>query len=298
MKTVVAIVAVLSFARVGYPAVATVPCTADTTLQEMLPDSNMGGLSFVAAGAISMIPDGFQSYPINRGLFRFDLVGYVASGATITSAKFHIYLGFYPPGPGSTFQLHRVRKAWGEGDKIGFGRLAEAATEGEATWNAPMHPGPRWAASGASSDEDAALVISSSVAITNIGWYTFASTPALAADVQSWVDSPASNFGWLFRSASESTGQTARRFASRASGFFAPTLEITYETNLVRIVEVRRESTALVIRWSGGHPPYRLQRADAPEGPYEFVTPAITNLSATTPFQGATAYYRVASELP
>jgi len=37
------------------------------------------------------------------------------------------------------------------------------------------------------------------------------------ADVQNWLDAPASNFGWILRAANESTQSNAREFASGES---------------------------------------------------------------------------------
>jgi len=51
----------------------------------------------------------------------------------------------------------------------------------------------------------------------------------MVADVQGWLDSPATNHGWLVRG-NEGTASTARRFASRQNGFdgFWPRLTVTY----------------------------------------------------------------------
>jgi len=47
------------------------------------------------------------------------------------------------------------------------------------------------------------------------------------ADVQSWVDNPASNFGWMLMSESEDVPGTARRFGSRETSP-VPTLVVTF----------------------------------------------------------------------
>jgi hypothetical protein len=64
--------------------------------------------------------------------------------------------------------------------------------------------------------------------LTGLGSYTWASTPELVADVQLFLDIPASNFGWLFICSDEVTPATAKRFASRHSGPGAPRLVVTY----------------------------------------------------------------------
>lgn len=60
--------------------------------------------------------------------------------------------------------------------------------------------------------------------------YEFASSPGMLADLQSWVDQPQTNFGWMIRGA-EDHEQTARRIDSREPPTVAnrPALTITYD---------------------------------------------------------------------
>jgi hypothetical protein len=132
----------------------------------------------------------------------------------------------------STFALRRVLQAWGEGSQIpadpqspGLG--APAAT-GEASWNHRFAPGTAWFAPGGRSGVDFAANPSSLAPIVAVGdQLVFASTPALVADVQAWLDQPASNLGWIMLTEAETIGRTARGFASRESGF-GPTLTIDF----------------------------------------------------------------------
>jgi hypothetical protein len=55
----------------------------------------------------------------------------------------------------------------------------------------------------------------------------FGSSAELVADVQSWVNNPAQNFGWMLSSQQEDLAKTARSFASRESGF-GPVLLIEF----------------------------------------------------------------------
>jgi hypothetical protein len=57
---------------------------------------------------------------------------------------------------------------------------------------------------------------------------SFASNAGLVADMQAWVDSPATNFGWILISESEETSGTARRFGARENGSTAPALVVTF----------------------------------------------------------------------
>ena len=79
-----------------------------------------------------------------------------------------------------------------------------------------------------------------------LGDYTFPSTASLVADVQSWIDSPDSNHGWILISQSEDVSRTARRFGSRESSsppvltveFTAP-LRIDSITNTENGIEIQ-----------------------------------------------------------
>src|SRR5207244_575593 len=52
-------------------------------------------------------------------------------------------------------------------------------------------------------------------------------------DIQTWLDNPASNFGWILISRSEEVSQTARRFGSREDIANAPQLTIEFTTSSV-----------------------------------------------------------------
>jgi hypothetical protein len=70
---------------------------------------------------------------------------------------------------------------------------------------------------------------SSTAGVAGLGTHTFASTPALVADVQSWKAEPALNFGWILVSESEGILRTARRFGNREGApAAAPQLIIDY----------------------------------------------------------------------
>ena len=68
-----------------------------------------------------------------------------------------------------------------------------------------------------------------STTVGGIGTHTLGSTENTIADVQSWLDSPATNFGWILRGDESSAGD-ARRVDSRENLTAAnrPTLTITY----------------------------------------------------------------------
>ena len=106
---------------------------ADTTLMEVAPSNNLGGMAFVNAGTT-------QNYTRNRGLFRFDFTGIIPTGSWVSNVAFMIEVvgrpvdGFAP----AIFGVHRLLKPWGEGDKLGDSLhpgFGAPATSGEATWS-------------------------------------------------------------------------------------------------------------------------------------------------------------------
>jgi hypothetical protein len=194
--------------------------------------------------------------------------------------------------------LHRALKEWGEGDK--GGTLGSEATDGEATWLAAMHPNVEWSGAGASGADDTDAKISSSVSMNALGAYTFPSTPNLVADVQSWLTNPASNFGWLMKSAAENVQQSARRFANRESGTGAASLTVTYEVPAaeLKIQQFELRADGMFLSWTGGTTPYQVERSEKIEGPWTAVTAALNDTQATAPADVTAAFYRVVSMTP
>jgi len=172
-----------------------------------------------------------------RSLIAFDVAGAgQLSGVTISGVQFTLALGLVAGGspPTETIDLHRLTADWGEGTTgsssttIGGTGGGFPANTGDATWNARMYPATLWNAAGG----DFSPTVSASVSVGNITntSYTWASTPALVADVQGWLDNPATNFGWELVNEDETSARTFRAFYSRESSTasFRPQLQITY----------------------------------------------------------------------
>ena len=68
--------------------------------------------------------------------------------------------------------------------------------------------------------------VSASLAVDAEGEYAWRS-PQLASDVQTWNDSPATNFGWILLG-DESVSMTAKRFDSHESVATGPRLTVYY----------------------------------------------------------------------
>jgi hypothetical protein len=72
-----------------------------------------------------------------------------------------------------------------------------------------------------------AQTASATKAVSAVGFYTWSSTAALVADVQSWVDNPSSNHGWVIKG-NEATATTVKRFESREAAANHPLLVVSY----------------------------------------------------------------------
>ena len=198
---------------VGTAAVAnadstSVTATADTEIAEATPTvANGSDITMVSGGLGNTVGN-----VLRRALLRFDLTGNIPSSATVTSVTVRVTVTKVPGSPvNSDFQLRRLLRAW---------------TEAGATWSYPVSSASTWGAPGANGAGDAAAS-SASVAVSGVGAYTFASTPALVADVQGWLSNPADNNGWLLVSDTEAA-YTARHFAARESGAGVATLTIGF----------------------------------------------------------------------
>jgi hypothetical protein len=191
---------------------------ADTSIYSAFPTFNFGGgPTFTAGGR----PKGGSS----RGLLLFDVADSIPAGATIETVSLRVTVVGTPPSGSvnSVFDLNRLTKSWGEG--TGADRGGSAAKANQATWVNPEGTGGSpWATPGG----DFSSPASDSTPIASDGNYTFASNPRMVADVQSWLDDRADNFGWIMRSESESIARTIRRFGSRANSSSPPLLTVHY----------------------------------------------------------------------
>jgi hypothetical protein len=160
-----------------------------------------------------------------RGLLRFDIASVVPAGSTITGAT--LTLNHSRGGPEQfSFALHRVLADWGEGteDALDTEGSGAASTAGTATWLHRSFSGVLWTTAGG----DFEASPSASQIVGDLGLYSW-SGGNLASDVQTWLDTPASNFGWIIVGA-ESVSGSAKRFDSRENptASVRPTLTISY----------------------------------------------------------------------
>jgi uncharacterized protein (TIGR03118 family) len=213
--------AALSWPVCGLAATANLTAIADTFIDAGNPDNNAGANAWFDAGT-----DGTGG--VRRGLLRFDLSS-IPAGSTINSTTLQLTAIKVPAGGpvDSMFSLFKLLASWNEGTKGGNG--GSPATGGEATWNARMQGIADWTTPGA--ENDAATTASASTAVGSAHNATYSwSGSGLVSDVQSWVNNPSQNFGWLLISSAEGYFRSVRGFAAHENGSSAPTLVVVYTT--------------------------------------------------------------------
>jgi hypothetical protein len=211
-------------------AVATMPCmvaladsislgsAADATLiQEPTGEYALGAAYNVYAGRIG--DNGGAT--IRRGLMRFNFSA-IPAGSTITSVTLRLYMSQTQSGSQSV-GLHRCSLAWTEGTAFAFGGAGTNAGIGDSTWNYQVYPTVPWPTPGGAF----AATASATKAVSAVGFYSWSSTAALVADVQSWVNNPASNHGWVLKG-NEAASTTVKRFESREAAANQPLLVVNY----------------------------------------------------------------------
>jgi len=165
-----------------------------------------------------------------RALLAFEVSRHLPPGSKITQVTLTLHVSQSPsaaqPEP---FVLHRVRAAWGEGTSNAGqpGGFGTAAAPNDATWTHRLWNTTVWATPGG--DFAAAESAVAVVPVTDDGVVAWASTATMVADVQVWLDSPASDFGWILIG-NETANRTARRFDSRESRHqrYRPVLTIEF----------------------------------------------------------------------
>ena len=233
--------------------VSIIPTKDNTLIQQTDPaQQRSNGQGDLFSGRTNQDAQGPATISIRRSLVYFDVAASVPSWATITGATLTVRDIMGQNGDPVT-TLHRVLRNWGEGASFQGGGMGSPAEDNDATWlytffnKANPTASPAWATPGG----DFSPTISASTIISDdLGAnQSFSWTDAgMVADLQQWLDDPATNFGWLIRG-DESRGQSAKRLSGRATAF-PPTLVITYvpEPGAATLVAIAVCLTARVTR--------------------------------------------------
>jgi hypothetical protein len=153
---------------------------------------------------------------VRRGLIAFDIAGSIPAGSTVTSVQLRLHMS-KTIGPDAIFELHQAVADWGEGTSVGTrGEGGGApATTNDATWLNTFWDDsgspPTWANPGG----DFLSTPTASTSIAGVGYYTFDASNTLVADVQSFLDYPQGNFGWVVTAQDETAIGYAKRFDTK-----------------------------------------------------------------------------------
>lgn len=198
--------------------VAASPAVADTRVLGSAADNTIiedptgsfssGASQYFFAGRVNVNGGG----TLRRGAIRFDLSS-IPAGSTITSVSLRLYCSAAGNTTSQPIALKRFTASWGEGASVAFGGGGAASQVNDVTWVHRFYPGTPWTTPGG----QFAATASATRNVGGMGFYTWASTPALVADVQGWLNAPATNFGWCVQG-NEVTLQSVKRFDSKESG--------------------------------------------------------------------------------
>jgi hypothetical protein len=236
--------------------------SADTALLEAFPANNFGGQIYFNSGTT-------QNNTKNRGLLKFDIAGQLPPNAKIKSASLTLEVTRAPSDGDNpnTFELRRMLRDWGEGNKSGEAPLLGApASTNEANWTYRFAFTTNiWSVPGGQVGVDFSTNSSGEQYFYGPSYspYTIGSNPQITADVQSWLIQPANNFGWMFMSQSEELNFTARRFGSREDTNRAPILEVTYFVPRIDQITLLNDSVELGF-FSEAEQSYTVEYQDVP----------------------------------
>jgi hypothetical protein len=160
---------------------------------------------------------------LRRGVLAFDIAGNVPAGSTILGVTLSLNMSRTGSDTPRNVELRRLLADWGEGTSVAPGEEGDGApaTTNDATWRHRFFDTIFWTTQGG----DFSATVSASQSVGAVGVYTWSSSQ-MRADVQSWLDDPADNFGWLALG-DESEILTAKRFDTRESAS-PPVLTIIY----------------------------------------------------------------------
>lgn len=207
-----------------------------------------------------------QGFPgdLRRGLIDFDTSS-IPKGSVITGVTMTLFMDRTVDTTDRLVSAYRVTQDWGQGTSNaggtgngGGGGAGAPATQNDATWlytfynaknptSSPMWNTPGGDHAAVASAGTMVGTIPSNLIGTVADPYSWSGS-GMIADVQSWVNNPGTNFGWLLMT-DESDNGTARRFDSMFNSIVAdrPVIQIDYTT-----AAVTPEPGSIALLTSGG----------------------------------------------
>jgi hypothetical protein len=234
------------------------PSSHNTLVQVPLTSSQQlaNGLGDYFVGRTNQDGQGPPTISMRRGLISFDIAGNIPAGAIITGVTLTMWDVMGLNGP-QEVDLHKALASWGQGTSFFNGGVGGPATQNDATWFYRFYnaTNPNLSTPWSSTGGDFSSTVSGSAIITNhtsnvdqaFSWLS-TTNPLMIADVQSWLNQPSNNFGWLLQG-NEASGQTAKRFSgSSTAPSFLPTLTVTF-TSVPEPTSMVLLSSGIVFLW-------------------------------------------------
>ncbi len=208
-----------------FAATTTINPWIDNTMAEDFPNNSSGDCDSIFSGTT-------DNNVARRALLQFDIAAAIPPASIINSVTLTMNVTRGSNHPDAVMTLHPVNLDWGEaavgvtpnGCGTRGGGQGDAAVDGAATWLSAMHNQTLWGSPGG--DFSAASGTTSVNNITPVWDSADAGNGAMVSDVQSWLDSPATNYGWILIG-DEASSTTARRFDS-GEGTAPPALLVDF----------------------------------------------------------------------
>eukprot|EP00043_Microstomoeca_roanoka_P007026 m.68010 g.68010 ORF g.68010 m.68010 type:complete len:960 (-) comp13663_c0_seq1:373-3252(-) len=184
------------------------PARDGTLIEPAANEVNAGGLSdSVYSGRLA---EGRRM----RAVFWFNIEREIPKGSTIQSVSLFLFLEKVKIPLPHNHTVHRLLKPFGEGTSAFNGGKGAPATTSDATWLHTMYPDTFWDTPGGDFVSAPSSVASVSFSQRQYEWLN------LAADVQSWVDTPNQDYGFILLGDEDSCNEfgcspTSHRFSSK-----------------------------------------------------------------------------------
>ncbi len=208
--------------------VVTSPISLSPSKDNTLYEDEAGSVS--SGEGLNMIFGMTNNLSARRGVIAFDIAANIPAGSTIESVTLTMSMNRtnFTAGP-RVVELHALTGDWGEGASNAVFQPGQgiAAAPSDATWLHNFFDTTMWDTPGG----DFSTTVSSSTEVDGNGSYTWNSTSQMVSDVQSWLNDPAGNFGWLLMG-DETDPSTAKRFDTREA--------LLEENRPVLVIELRR----------------------------------------------------------
>jgi hypothetical protein len=215
-------VALLGATALAQTATVTIPASQDATIYRLTAPvcGNLGGTAANGAGQflVANVDECNEEYNAHP-LVRFDVASVVPAGSTIVSAS--LALDVVQVNWGLWSYLYPAAESWTEGaaDPADPEWAGAPPLAGDVTWVYRSAPTLAWSAGPIQSSHDG--IVPSPL---GIGPWSVPSSAARVSRVQSWLDVPSSNHGWILQAYDQ------MRFASREHPTLAgPRLVVVYD---------------------------------------------------------------------